>query len=72
MKTNPALNVYDLVGMCMDFFEAGGETVGSTLAWLIMYLVTNQDVQEKCFEEIKQNLGKIRGPINIISSLVHD
>ncbi len=57
MQTNPALNVQDLVGMCMDFFEAGGETVGSTLSWVMMYLALHQDEQEKCFQEINRVLG---------------
>ena len=58
MESNPALNDHDLVGICMDFFEAGGETVGSTLAWVLMYLALYPDIQEKCFAEIYGALGK--------------
>ena len=58
METNPSFNQNDLVGICMDFFEAGGETVGSTLAWVLLYLSLYPDVQEKCYREIIQEIGK--------------
>ena len=48
----------DLIGICLDFFEAGGETVGSTLSWLIMYMALNPEVQDKCYEELAAKLGK--------------
>ena len=57
MEKNPNFTSHDLVGICMDFFEAGGETVGSTLAWVLMYLALYPDIQEKCFEEINNALG---------------
>eukprot|EP00094_Tigriopus_californicus_P013115 TCALIF_12682-PA protein Name:"Similar to Cyp303a1 Probable cytochrome P450 303a1 (Drosophila melanogaster)" AED:0.09 eAED:0.09 QI:108/0.85/0.87/1/0.85/0.75/8/29/490 len=47
----------DLIGICMDFFEAGGETVGSTLSWVFLYMSLNPEVQEKCRKEILQSLG---------------
>ena len=58
METNLAFNEQDLVGLCMDFFEAGGETVGSTLTWVLMYLALYPEVQEKCFQELMQAIGK--------------
>ena len=48
----------DLIGLCIDLFEAGGETVGSTLSWVLMYLALYRDVQEKCFQEIHSILGE--------------
>ncbi len=59
MESNHALNYHDLVGLCIDFFEAGGETVGSTLSWLLMYFALHQEQQEKCFREIKEEIGKL-------------
>lgn len=47
MGKDPKFNYHDLVGLCMDFFEAGGETVGSTLSWFLLYMSLNQDVQNK-------------------------
>ena len=35
-----------------DLFEAGGETVGSTLSWVLLYLALNPEAQEKCYQEI--------------------
>ncbi len=47
----------DLIGICVDFFEAGGETVGNTLAWFILYMALNPDVQEKCHQELIKVIG---------------
>lgn len=62
MSTNPAdFNEQDLVGLCMDFFEAGGETVGSTLNWMVLFFALYPEVQEKCYQEVKSVLG-VRAP----------
>ena len=55
IASNPGggLDEKELVGSCMDFFEAGGETVGATLSWALLYLSLRQDVQEKCYREIR-------------------
>ncbi len=58
MPDNPVFNYHDLVGLCIDFFEAGGETVGSTLAWFLMYMALNQEQQERCAREIDRVLGE--------------
>ena len=58
MGTNEKIDRWDLIGICMDFFEAGGETVGSTLSWLFMFMSLNQDAQERCYMELKARLGK--------------
>ena len=57
MGTNEKIDRWDLIGICMDFFEAGGETVGSTLSWLFMFMSLNQDAQERCYMELKARLG---------------
>lgn len=59
-EVNPVFNDQDLVGICMDFFEAGGETVGSTLAWVLMYMALYPEVQERCYKEIIQAIGQQR------------
>ena len=47
----------DLIGICLDFFEAGGDTVGSTLSWVFMYMALHREEQEKCYNEIVKQLG---------------
>ncbi len=57
MPKNPLFNYHDLIGLCIDFFEAGGETVGSTLSWFLMYLAKYPEHQEECAREIDRVLG---------------
>ncbi len=58
MGADSTLTYHDLIGLCMDFFEAGGETVGSTMAWVLQYLALHQEEQEKCHQEIKDTIGE--------------
>ena len=44
----------NLVGLLLDFFEAGGETVGTTLCWAMLYLAINPEVQKKCHDELER------------------
>ena len=46
-----------LVGVCLDLFEAGGETVGSTLSWVLLYLSLQQKEQTECQREIDSVIG---------------
>ena len=56
-ETPQLLSEQDLVGICFDFFEAGGETTGSTLSWFLMYFALYPDIQEKCYQEVMSVLG---------------
>ena len=50
----------DLIGVGIDLFQAGPDTVAATLSWLLMYLTLNQDVQDKCHAELRRELkGKL-------------
>ena len=53
-------NEDNLIGVCLDFFEAGGETVGSTLLWVLLYLSLYPEEQEKCQNEIDSVIGNSR------------
>ena len=57
MGRNKNIDRWDLIGICMDFFEAGGETVGSTLSWLFMFMSLNHGAQERCYKELEKQLG---------------
>ena len=58
MRHDPDLTDEDLVGVCIDFFEAGPEAVGNTLRFLILFLVLNPEWQDKCQTEVKEVLGR--------------
>ena len=57
-NSDSGLTKDDLIGICLDFFEAGGETVGSTLSWLFMFMALNPKVQDRCYAELTSKLGK--------------
>ena len=40
-------NVPDLVACIYDFFLAGTETSSTTLKWIVLYLTTNENVQDR-------------------------
>lgn len=56
-KGKDGFNHQDLLGILLDLFEAGIETVSATLSWALMHLALNQEEQEDCFREIKRALG---------------
>ena len=43
--------------LSLFLIKAGGETVGSTLEWVLMYLALYPDVQSKCRDEIDRVVG---------------
>ncbi|XP_067664353.1 cytochrome P450 2U1-like [Haliotis asinina] len=45
-----------------DLFIAGTETTATTIRWTLLYFLHNPDVQEKCFREIRDNIGQSRLP----------
>jgi len=52
----------DAFNIILDLFLAGTETTSTTLQWLMIYMMYNQDVQEKCRQEIHQVIGSERLP----------
>ena len=46
-----------LIGLCSDLFAAGTETTSTTLAWAIIYMSLNPDIQERVHAEIDNVIG---------------
>ena len=70
IKDDPnSFNEEHLVVNCVDFFQAGAETSATTLLWAMMFIALNPQVQDKCFEEIKDVLGERCPSINDTSSM---
>ncbi|XP_048237111.1 cytochrome P450 2D26-like [Haliotis rufescens] len=45
-----------------DLFIVGSETTATVLRWGLVYFLNYPDVQEKCFQEILENVGQSRRP----------
>ena len=56
-KTSSSFCVDQLVAICYDFFLAGAETSSTTLAWAILFMTLNPEVQEKVAREVTTLLG---------------
>jgi len=56
--SNEHLTKEDLVIAIVDMFVAGTETSSTTMKWILLYLVLNQDVQDKCRKEIHDAIGQ--------------
>lgn len=49
-----------LLNMCFDLWMAGQETTSNTLAWGAVYLMLNEDIQEKLHKELDEVIGSDR------------
>ncbi len=56
------LSVDTLKKVVGDLFVAGSETTSTAIRWTLVYFLNYPDVQEKCFQEIKENIGLNRLP----------
>ncbi|KAK7108790.1 cytochrome P450 2U1-like [Littorina saxatilis] len=56
------VNEENLLWVVSDLFVAGTETLTSTLLWIILYLIHNPKVQDKCFKEISDVIGRTSPP----------
>ena len=52
-----------LMAVCLDMFIAGSETTTKTMDFSMLYLVRNQDVQQKLQQEIDTVIGRSRYPV---------
>lgn len=62
-----------------DMIGAGSETTVTVLRWSVLYLVLHQEIQQKCFDEIKEKIGteqlpacKDRASLNYTMAFVHE
>ncbi|XP_067651955.1 cytochrome P450 2U1-like [Haliotis asinina] len=46
----------------LDLFMAGTETTATTIRWTLVYFLHYPEIQEKCFREIRENIGQSRRP----------
>lgn len=51
-----------LLSICLDLFQAGTETTSNTLAFGVIYMLHNKDVQEKVRNELDRKIGRDRLP----------
>ena len=52
----------NLVTILHDFFFAAGETTAGTMAWAVLWITLNPQVQEKFHQEIVKVVGMNRLP----------
>ena len=57
MEDDEGLNTDDLAINLFDFLLAGTETSSTTLKWMVLYLTLQQEVQDRCREEIREVIG---------------
>ncbi|XP_046569365.1 cytochrome P450 2J6-like [Haliotis rubra] len=56
------LDLENLAQIITDLFTGGSETTSTTIRWALVYFLNYPDVQEKCFQEILENVGQSRRP----------
>ncbi|XP_059149364.1 cytochrome P450 2U1-like [Physella acuta] len=52
----------NLVKIMLELFLAGGGTTSTSLLWCYIYALSYQDVQEKIYKEIEEEIGTVRVP----------
>ncbi|XP_046558214.1 cytochrome P450 2J6-like, partial [Haliotis rubra] len=61
-EEDTTLDLENLKKAIADLFVAGTETTATTIRWTMVYLLRYPEIQEKCFQEIKENIGQSRRP----------
>ncbi|XP_046568798.1 cytochrome P450 2C23-like [Haliotis rubra] len=57
-----SINFDNLEKVIGDLFVAGTETTATTIRWAVLLFLKYPEIQEKCFQEIKTNIGQERLP----------
>ncbi|XP_063968074.1 cytochrome P450 2U1-like [Lytechinus pictus] len=60
--TTNSFNDENMIVAVADLFVAGTETTATTLKWALLYMLVNQDVQQKVQEELDRVVGLDRLP----------
>ncbi|XP_076441103.1 cytochrome P450 2J5-like [Babylonia areolata] len=55
--TVTSLDETNLIHSCFDLYAGGTETVTTTIAWALLFLLHHPHVQQKCHREIRDTLG---------------
>lgn len=63
-KQNDYFTKKQLVTTVSDLFSAGTETTATTIRFLILFLARHPDIQEKLYQEIKEQVGVSALPNN--------
>ncbi|XP_054421232.1 cytochrome P450 1A1-like [Pteronotus mesoamericanus] len=61
-NANIQLSEDQIVGIVLDLFGAGFDTVTTAISWSLLYLVTRPNVQKKIQEELDTVIGRARRP----------
>nr|ALD61437.1 cytochrome P450 family 1 subfamily A [Phalloceros caudimaculatus] len=56
-NSNIQMSDEKIVGIVNDLFGAGFDTISTGLSWAVIYLVSYPEVQERLFQEIKEQIG---------------
>ena len=56
-------SVEDIPNLLLDLVFAGSDTTSGVLAWFVLYVVLNEDVQNKIHQEIDIAVGRDRLPV---------
>ncbi|XP_041670114.1 cytochrome P450 1A1 [Cheilinus undulatus] len=62
-NSNVQMSDEKIVGIVNDLFGAGFDTISTALSWSVMYLVAYPEVQERLYQEIKDEVGLDRTPL---------
>lgn len=54
---NRKLTEIEIVGLCSEFYNAGGDTTTTAMHWIIANVVKYPEVQEKLYQEMKKVVG---------------
>nr|XP_046265584.1 cytochrome P450 1A1 [Scatophagus argus] len=61
-NSNVQVSDEKIVGIVNDLFGAGFDTISTALSWSVMYMVAYPEIQERLFQELKDNVGVNRTP----------
>ncbi|CAN9506807.1 unnamed protein product [Ophioblennius macclurei] len=61
-NANVQMSDEKIVGIVNDLFGAGFDTISTALSWSLMYLVAYPEIEERIYQELKNNVGLDRSP----------